>query len=362
MLTSLQALSLEHNRLKSLDEVCINALCGLTSLYLGSNELSFIGESASSLSGLTSLQTLDVSMNVLEFLPPSLSHLPSLKCLLAGYNLLETLPNSFLSTQAHLTRLELQWNRLCHCPQLTGFDEFLLDAINKKYSDDPDDLEDIDEDSPPPILSDSLSAAFTGSFSSVMISGPSAYVRAPSLFRSKSLARAPSMKRIGSRRGGPSTTLAYTPTPEPHLGVDVQSMTPCQLASSAAQKPSVIQVPHLVVLDLSSNGLLALPPWLPPSLQSLSASNNRLESVDAWLAERLTRLHSLDLQSNRITHLSRSLSQLNEIACVCLADNPCSDVDAAAGGAEMAGWLEEHVLKLKYNKKVQSELQLNRDV
>jgi Leucine-rich repeat (LRR) protein/CRP-like cAMP-binding protein len=361
MLTCLQALSLQHNRLKSMDEACINALCGLTALYLGYNELSSIGESANSLSGLTSLETLDVSMNALEFLPPTLSHLPSLKCLLASHNLLETLPDGFLSTQAHLTHLDLQGNCLCHCPQLTGLDEFLLDALNNKYSDDPDGLEDIDEDSPPPILADSFSTTFAGSFSSVMMSGPSAYGRAPSLFRSKSMARAPSMKRIGSRRGGPST-LAYTPTPEPHLDVDVQCLTPCQLASSAAQAPSVVKLPHLLVLDLSSNGLLALPPWLPPSLQSLSASNNRLESVHAWLAERLTGLHCLDLQSNRITHLSRSLSQLSVISCVCLADNPCSDVDAAtAGGAEMAGWLEEHVIKLKYNKKVQSELQLNRE-
>ena len=135
-------------------------------------------------------------------------------------------------------------------------------------------------------------------------------------------------------------------------------MNPCQLASSAAQDPKVVKLFNLISLDLSSNGLLALPPWLPPSLLSLAASNNRLESVHAWLAERLVGLRVLDLQSNRIKHLSRALSQLNDISCVCLADNPCVDVDAAAGGAEMASWLEDHVIKLKYNKKVQNELNL----
>ena len=44
-------------------------------------------------------------------------------------------------------------------------------------------------------------------------------------------------------------------------------------------------------LDLSSNQLLALPPWLPPGLTSLFMANNTLASIPEWAATRL-----MDLQ------------------------------------------------------------------
>ena len=44
-------------------------------------------------------------------------------------------------------------------------------------------------------------------------------------------------------------------------------------------------------LDLSSNQLLAVPPWLPPGLTSLFMANNTLASIPEWAATRL-----MDLQ------------------------------------------------------------------
>lgn len=67
--------------------------------------------------------------------------------------------------------------------------------------------------------------------------------------------------------------------------------TPCEAAAEAASDhPACVRLPLLRVLDLSSNQLLALPPWLPPSLISLFMSHNTLASIPDWAATRLVNL------------------------------------------------------------------------
>ena len=59
------------------------------------------------------------------------------------------------------------------------------------------------------------------------------------------------------------------------------------------------------MLELGDNLLPHLPPWLPPSLEHLAAPANLLTAYPDWAALRLTRLKTLDLHTNKISHVSR---------------------------------------------------------
>ncbi len=51
---------------------------------------------------------------------------------------------------------------------------------------------------------------------------------------------------------------------------------------------------------------------------------------------------------------------MSDLRVIALQDNPCSDMEAVAGGAEMAAWLEKHVLQVKFQKKVAMQLNAER--
>jgi len=63
----------------------------------------------------------------------------------------------------------------------------------------------------------------------------------------------------------------------------------------------------------SGNGLALAPPWLPPSLEGLDLSLNRLVCLPDWLPLRLRALRLLALHGNCLTHVSDATAHLPEL-------------------------------------------------
>lgn len=81
-------------------------------------------------------------------------------------------------------------------------------------------------------------------------------------------------------------------------------------------------MPQLQSLNLASNQLQALPPWLPASLQQLHAGHNRLQQLPDWLPTRLTGLQALALEHNVIGGLPDQLTRLAGLQQLSLEVNP----------------------------------------
>ncbi|XP_061568254.1 volume-regulated anion channel subunit LRRC8D [Cololabis saira] len=112
-LTSLRTLDLQHNKLRTLEELLSLAhLWRLSSLKLAYNRVVALPASVAVLRGL---ELLDLSNNQLQSLPPALFTLRRLRKLLLAGNLLEELPSDVKVLQL-LTELDLSGNRLESLP------------------------------------------------------------------------------------------------------------------------------------------------------------------------------------------------------------------------------------------------------
>lgn len=112
-LTSLRTLDLQHNKLRTLEELLSLAhLRRLSSLKLAYNRVLVLPASVAVLRGLV---LLDLSNNQLQSLPPALFTLRRLRRLLLAGNLLEELPSDVKALQL-LTELDLSGNRLESLP------------------------------------------------------------------------------------------------------------------------------------------------------------------------------------------------------------------------------------------------------
>lgn len=112
-LTNLRTLDLQHNNLRTLEEMLSLAhLQRLSCLRLAFNRVLALPASVGVLRGL---ELLDLSNNQLQSLPPSLFTLRRLRRLLLAGNLLEKLPAEVKSLQL-LTELDLSGNRVEYLP------------------------------------------------------------------------------------------------------------------------------------------------------------------------------------------------------------------------------------------------------
>lgn len=112
-LTNLRTLDLQHNNLRTLEELLSLAhLRRLSCLRLAYNRVLAVPASVGVLRGL---QLLDLSNNQIRNLPPALFTLHRLRRLLLGGNLLEELPTEVSALQL-LTELDLSGNRLENLP------------------------------------------------------------------------------------------------------------------------------------------------------------------------------------------------------------------------------------------------------
>uniref|UniRef100_A0A8C4I1G3 Si:ch211-106h11.1 n=1 Tax=Dicentrarchus labrax TaxID=13489 RepID=A0A8C4I1G3_DICLA len=112
-LTNLRTLDLQHNNLRTLEELLSLAhLRRLSCLRLAFNRVLALPASVGVLRGL---ELLDLSNNQLQSLPPALFTLRRLRRLLLAGNLLEELPAEVKSLQL-LTELDLSGNRLERLP------------------------------------------------------------------------------------------------------------------------------------------------------------------------------------------------------------------------------------------------------
>ncbi|XP_034568123.1 volume-regulated anion channel subunit LRRC8D [Notolabrus celidotus] len=112
-LTNLRTLDLQHNNLRTLEELLTLAhLRRLSSLRLAYNRVLVLPNSVGVLRGL---ELLDLSNNQLRGLPPALFSLRHLRRLLLAGNLLEELPAAVKALQL-LTELDLSGNRLENLP------------------------------------------------------------------------------------------------------------------------------------------------------------------------------------------------------------------------------------------------------
>lgn len=112
-LTNLRTLDLQHNNLRTLEELLTLAhLRRLSSLRLAHNRVLVLPNSVGVLRGL---ELLDLSNNQLRSLPPALFSLRHLRRLLLAGNLLEELPAEVKALQL-LTELDLSGNRFESLP------------------------------------------------------------------------------------------------------------------------------------------------------------------------------------------------------------------------------------------------------
>uniref|UniRef100_A0A3Q4H1K1 Si:ch211-106h11.1 n=1 Tax=Neolamprologus brichardi TaxID=32507 RepID=A0A3Q4H1K1_NEOBR len=112
-LTNLQVLDLQHNNLRTLEELLSLAhLRRLSCLRLAYNRVLVLPASVGVLRGL---ELLDLSNNQLQSIPPALFTLRRLRRLLLAGNLLEELPAEVKALQL-LTELDLSGNRLERLP------------------------------------------------------------------------------------------------------------------------------------------------------------------------------------------------------------------------------------------------------
>uniref|UniRef100_A0A672GMR1 Uncharacterized protein n=1 Tax=Salarias fasciatus TaxID=181472 RepID=A0A672GMR1_SALFA len=112
-LTRLHTLDLQHNNLRTLEELLgLAHLRRLSCLRLGYNRVVALPPSVGVLRGL---ELLDLSNNQLQSLPPALFALRRLRRLLLAGNLLEELPGEVRALQL-LTELDLSGNRLESLP------------------------------------------------------------------------------------------------------------------------------------------------------------------------------------------------------------------------------------------------------
>lgn len=112
-LTNLRVLDLQHNNLRTLEELLSLAhLRRLSCLRLAYNRVLALPASVGVLRGL---ELLDLSNNQLQSLPPALFSLRRLRKLLLAGNLLEELPAEVKALQL-LTELDLSGNRLERLP------------------------------------------------------------------------------------------------------------------------------------------------------------------------------------------------------------------------------------------------------
>ncbi|CAJ1075674.1 volume-regulated anion channel subunit LRRC8D [Xyrichtys novacula] len=112
-LTNLRTLDLQHNNLRTLEELLTLAhLRRLSSLRLAYNRVLVLPNSVGVLRGL---ELLDLSNNQLRSLPPALFSLRHLRRLLLAGNLFEELPAEVKALQL-LTELDLSGNRLENLP------------------------------------------------------------------------------------------------------------------------------------------------------------------------------------------------------------------------------------------------------
>ncbi|XP_070703438.1 volume-regulated anion channel subunit LRRC8D [Pempheris klunzingeri] len=113
-LTNLRTLDLQHNNLRTLEELLSMAhLRRLSCLRLAYNRILALPASVSVLRGL---ELLDLSNNQLQSLPPALFTLRRLRRLLLAGNLLEVLPAEVKALQL-LTELDLSGNRIERLPR-----------------------------------------------------------------------------------------------------------------------------------------------------------------------------------------------------------------------------------------------------
>lgn len=126
-LTSLRTLNLQHNNLRTLEELLgLAHLRRLSCLKLGYNRVLTLPNSVGVLRGL---EVLDLSSNQLKSLPPGLFTLRRLRRLLLAGNLLVELPSEVKALQL-LTELDLSGNRLETLPSVLFSSCLELQVLN----------------------------------------------------------------------------------------------------------------------------------------------------------------------------------------------------------------------------------------
>ncbi|KAG1673781.1 hypothetical protein FOA52_002350, partial [Chlamydomonas sp. UWO 241] len=317
----LTALSLERNVLSSLPR-SLSRLDALQQLHAGHNAIHGLPDRI--FEGCVSLQVLDLSSNTLASLPSSLCALPSLTSLSASFNRLEALPPGLLDSATGLIRLELAGNRLCYCPQVTGLAQADLDRLNARCNNSTGTAEE--------------AAAVND------VNEGEAHATAVVAAAATGAASSSSSSAVTGSGDGPSVAARYA-------------------ESAALPCGAVVRLPRLSTLVLSSNSLLAVPPWLPPSLQHLDLARNGLSELSDWLPDRCRHLEHLDVHACKLVSVSRGFAALRDLKSVCLQDNPVTDhVEGARGGARggSAAWLFDHLSQLRHQARVTSVLNSGR--
>jgi hypothetical protein len=113
---------------------------------------------------------------------------------------------------------------------------------------------------------------------------------------------------------------------------------------------------QLKCLDISSNQLEMLPPWLLnalPLLESLDLSRNQLTtlSIEKGNFNNLKSLSSLNISDNQLTRLPDALGNLTQLQVLDISNNQLTDLPTSVARLEQL-----QTIKLSYNKYLNPEL------
>lgn len=282
LLTSLQSLMLNHNRLSALP-TSISKCAALEFLNLSNNSIT---ELSDELTDLTALQSLYLHKNALATLPDALGNLARLEILEVKENRLVRVPES-LGALERLQHLGLASNALTFLPEALG-------ALSR--------LSRLDLDHNPHLVTLSV------------------------LFR-----RLPSIRTFGARGCGlarfeTTAFLAASPVQALHLSANALTEFPLDVANAVMRET-------LEELVLQRNRLHAFPLDVARccrELRTLDVSHNCLRSLPHELAH-LVHLEALDVSHNDLETLPDTLPQLSQLKDVRCSHNRLTALPLALG-------------------------------